>query len=190
MWLNNYKKYTQIACKVLLSPQGEALNVPTFRKITGTEVYTANGSREGINSAVNNNNPYSRFLNSLLIGAIGSLTTPAVNYNSAVSIAARVIFGSGSTPVDADDYQLASMITTGLTFSISSGVDEDTNMVTTNLSVTCTDSAKDVSEIGIAYDQVLLYRKVLDAPIHLEVGDSFIVRISVDLGTGNATLNV
>lgn len=186
MWLTNYFNYLFAIFQILLTPQQTAVQFPPYRKVTDVEVNTGTGSRSGINGNISHSQ-YSHPLDSIIIGAVGSLTTPAASQNL---VSSQVIFGSGNAPVDAGDYKLESMFTSGLSFSIASGFDADNKSVVTNLTVTCTDAAKDVSEIGITYDQVLLYRKVLETPIHLEVGDSFIVKLSVDLGSGNATVSV
>lgn len=186
MWLTNYFNYLFATIKILLSPSQEALQFPAYRKINGTEVRTGAGSRSGVNGNIPHSQ-YSHPLDAIVIGPVGSLTTPATSQNV---VSSQIIFGTGTTPVAESDYTLEAMITSGLTFNLTSAFDAESKAVVTNLTVTCTDATKDVSEIGLAYDQVLLYRKVLDSPIHLEVGDSFLVRISVDIASGGLTMNV
>lgn len=186
MWLTNYLNYLFASMMILLAPDDQRLTFPEYRKIDGRKVSTGTGSREGGNVKIDHSE-YSHPLDAIVIGAVGSLSTPAASANYVYS---QIIFGTGTTPVDESDYMLENMITSGLSFTISSAFDAESKVAITNLTVTCTDAAKDVSEIGMAYDQVLLFRKVLDAPIHLEVGDSFLVRIAVDIASGGLTMNV
>lgn len=186
MWLTNYFNLLFATLKTLMSPYQQAIEFPAYQKISGVLVNSGTGTRQGANGNISHN-AAAHIIDALAFGAVGSLTAPAASQTSVVS---QVIFGTGTTPATESDYMLEAMITSGIAFSLSSGFDSESKAVVTNLTVTCTDAAKDVSEIGLAFDQVLVYRKVLENPIHLEVGDSFVVKLTVDIGTGNATVSV
>ena len=92
-----------------------------------------------------------------------------------------MIFGDGNAAVTAEDYKLSNMITTGLAFSTSfAEVDQASKTVAGIVTVTATEEHT-ISEVGYIFNEVLMFRQVLDAPVVLGVGDSASFKLNYSL---------
>lgn len=130
-------------------------------------------------------------------GAYTSLITSAVTNG--------VVVGSGDTPVTEDDYELDSMITSGITGSVSILRTETSNSVSAKLAVTIQNSGNEsvtireiglIQPVGVANTKgnntstqypCLVERTVLDTPVVIDAGDYETIEYTITVGVGDAT---
>lgn len=133
-------------------------------------------------------------------GGVTLLTSQYImNQTSATGIA----FGTGNTPVTYEDYQLESIITSGLTLVSSSGsltqptaYDNTNHHISSERSFTVNNSSGSsitISEFGIfiPYEVggtcCLAYREVLDNPVTLAQSESVVISFKKDAEVYNYT---
>lgn len=110
---------------------------------------------------------------------------------------AKVMFGSGSTAADYEDYDLETPITTGLTVVTEGGTltapsafDAVTHKYSSTRTFTINnsgDTSLTLSEMGIFCMNCLVYREVLDSPITLDPGESVTVSFTREATVFNYT---
>ena len=133
------------------------------------------------------------------------MVTDAGSYNSA---SIGLCFGSGTTPVTYDDYNLDSIITSGLSLVSASGTptqatayDSGTHHISSIRSFTVNNSSASpitIAEFGITFPtgfasgnstsvHALMYREVLATPVTLNPSESVIVSFNRDAEVYNYT---
>lgn len=179
MWLNNYFNFMWSAIIRCLGKYQTTYSVPTYTKVGGTIVQTANGGRLDGNTSASGDITFN--FASLFTALTGSLSaTPTYNSNN---FSLAVVFGSGNTPVTAEDYNLDNRITTGLGFGLSTAFDVGNRVVTQTLTATASTDLT-IAEIGLQAGDTLLYRKVLPEAINLASGESVNVVFTLNLANG------
>lgn len=179
MWLNNYFNYMWRAIIRCLGKYGTTYSIPAYTNVDGTIVQTAGGGRYDGNTSISGVEAFS--FEGLFTALTGSLSATPSNSVNAFSLA--VVFGSGNTPVTAEDYNLDSRITTGLGFGVSTAFDVDNRVVTQTLTATASTDLT-IAEIGLQAGGVLLYRKVLPEAINLASGESVNIVFTLNLANG------
>lgn len=171
MWLTNFLNYIYGLMCYYWGNNGTSYAIPAYRKYDGTAV----NNRTGRHSIGNSGAPLDE-LHRLI-----ALPSGSVSITQTTNTPGKMIFGDGNTAVTAEDYMLANMITTGLTFSTSfAEVDQASKTVAGIVTVTATEEHT-ISEVGYIFNEVLMFRQVLDAPVVLGIGDSASFRLNYSL---------
>lgn len=187
MWLIGFYNYIWRVVVRLLGVTGTTYVIPEYRTISNVAVNTTGGYKAGGNSNMPGNS-YALQMMCAIFGLKGSLAYPT-SFNANQPSAALLV-GSGTTPATYEDYALESLHTSGFEFTQSVGFDHEARVATQNFTITCTGVAKTISEIGFAVENVLLYRKVLSAPIELEVGESAVLTVTISMANGAVEVSV
>ena len=171
MWLTNFLNYIYGLMCYYWGNNGTSYAIPAYRKYDGTAVNSREG-RHTIGSTGANLDELQRVI---------SLPAGSLSTSQGFNASGSMIFGDGNTAVTAEDYRLSNMITTGLTFSTSfAEVDQSSKTVAGIVTVTATEEHT-ISEVGYIFNEVLMFRQVLDAPVVLGIGDSASFRLNYSL---------
>lgn len=178
MWLTNFFNYIYGIMCYYWGNNGTSYAIPAYRKYDGTTVNSRTGRHSiGDSGAVLDE-----------LQRVIALPSGSMSITQYANTPGKMIFGDGNAAVTAEDYKLSNMITTGLTFSTSfAEVDQASKTVAGIVTVTATEE-QTISEVGYIFNEVLMFRQVLDAPVVLGIGDSASFRLNYSLS--GATVDV
>lgn len=185
MWLNNYYNWMYAQELMTLGRVNTQYSLAnTYKNTSGTVISVVTGTREDTMNYCTNQTE--------LLKAFCAVV-PALSYNGISTtnrnIGLCVVLGSGTTPVNLDDYKLKSIISSGLALSRSMTY-TDTTITQHNYFTNSTGSNITVSEIGLSTTNTLLYRDVLEAPVTLAPNETLDVQYTIDCSSGAVSLSV
>lgn len=203
MWLRNYYNMLTaffLADDTLSSSSQPSDYDPPIMIHTQNNAWTAANSR-AVSYSLNSTN-YMSYVRNFIAGNF--FGKELCSYSRTPSEGFGIFFGSGSTPVTYDDYNLETPITSGLSVVSQNGTltqptsyDNATHHISSKRSFTVNNSSASpitVSEFGIFVnagastgDYAMIYREVLATPITLNPSESAIITFERDAEVYNYT---
>ena len=184
MWLKNYYNWIYAQLCIALGPSNAAqpLSAP-YKSVTGTLVSSVNGAR----SATVNYGAGASAIAAAFTAVVPALSYTGVSTQSGHTTALALVLGRGTTKETAEDFALEDLITSGFTLSRTFDRTDDT-LTQHNYFLNSGADAVTVGEIGLSYGNYLMYRKALDEPITVGVGETLHIAYTINTADGSVTV--